>query len=513
MIYLLFLLLVLPFSLAVAQGEGILPPVEVDCLDPSWVPTVDAWMKEEVDRKLKEWWESIPDRTDKNFVSELGKAFGDFAHNLACGVDTEDQCVNPSCKVFLDAKAPKWTYFVRVAISNLNRFMRLLHAGIGEGQLSFEALREDVAQSFYPFTDSRSKFEKAAPWLTAVFSTAAAFIPFGAALGGVTKTVPQTLIAGVSTAGGAFAGGAFVEITRDPAIKQIVKRIAQLSEMGRFVADYCATARDILGKWSMVIFKGVRIGPGVISCSFFTFLLWSSSKPLTWSSVYLRGGRFILQDEWTKSDLENFFKKRLVAWFVNSQIREQTKTFILCANSTDPESVISPSKAKGKYIASNGTRVCSLYRLNDGGELKDPVAVDKLKQPRYNITARDMIQSSVEAYLANGLNYTAENMTSRLQISATLPSDQQWFSQGAAGEGAFTIPVCDVGNATELMGIGCKDTQSFMNSTKMGGFKPVENECRAPEDYGNDASSWLKPSWRVLAGVFFAIAVANFLLD
>ena len=143
MIYLFFLLLVLPFSLAVPQREewewdiswswgvtasvslgspvsstatggatttvslspkptateqGIPLRVEVDCLDPSWVPTVDAWMKEEVDRKLKEWWESIPDRTDKNFVSELGKAFGDFTHNLACGVDTEDQCVNPSCK-------------------------------------------------------------------------------------------------------------------------------------------------------------------------------------------------------------------------------------------------------------------------------------------------------------------------------------------------------------------------------------------------------------------------------
>jgi len=76
-------------------------PAGVDCSDPSWAPTVDAWMAEDVDQKLKEWWESIPDRTDKNFVSELGKAFGDFEYNLACGVDTEDQCVNPSCKGLL----------------------------------------------------------------------------------------------------------------------------------------------------------------------------------------------------------------------------------------------------------------------------------------------------------------------------------------------------------------------------------------------------------------------------
>ena len=92
--------------------------------------------------------------------------------------------------------------------------------------------------------------------------------------------------------------------------------------------------------------------------------------------------------------------------------------------------------------------------LNDGGELKDLITVDKLEQPQYDITARDMVQSSVEAYLANGLNYSAEDMTSRLEISATLPSDQQWFAQGAAGEGAFTIPVCDVGKNTEWMGRG-----------------------------------------------------------
>ena len=178
--------------------------------------------------------------------------------------------------------------------------------------------------------------------------------------------------------------------------------------------------------------------------------------------------------------------------------------------------------------------------------------VEKLKQPQYNITARDMVQSSVEAYLANGLDYTAEDMMSRLEISATLPSDQQWFVQGAAGEGAFTIPVCDVGNNTEWMGrgmpcccgkfflfssflpssgmnvsadwslvlgIGCRDTNSFMESAKMGSFNPVEKKCQnicpvcAAVDYGNDTSSLSGPSWRVLAGVFFAIVLANFLLD
>jgi len=32
--------------------------------------------------------------------------------------------------------------------------------------------------------------------------------------------------------------------------------MVKLDEMGKFVADYCFTARDILGKWSTVIFNG-----------------------------------------------------------------------------------------------------------------------------------------------------------------------------------------------------------------------------------------------------------------
>ena len=35
-----------------------------------------------------------------------------------------------------------------------------------------------------------------------------------------------------------------------------MERMVKLKEMGKFVADYCSTAREILGNWSMVIFKG-----------------------------------------------------------------------------------------------------------------------------------------------------------------------------------------------------------------------------------------------------------------
>ena len=49
----------------------------------------------------------------------------------------------------------------------------------------------------------------------------------------------------------------------------------------------------------------------------------------------------------------------------------------------------------------------------------------------------------------------------------------------------------------------------------MGSFDPVEKKCQnicpvcETVDYGNDTSPLWKPSWRVLAGAFFTIMVAN----
>ena len=140
------------------------------------------------------------------------------------------------------------------------------------------------------------------------------------------------------------------------------------------------------------------------------------------------------------------------------------------------------------------------HSLNDKGELKDLTAAEKLKQPQYNITARD-IQSTVEAYLSKCLDHTAEDMMSKLQILATLLSDQQWFAQGAVcdvgkntewmGRGmpccygkfllfSFFLPSSDKKVSTDeslVLGIGCKDTKPFMESAKIGSFDTVEKKC------------------------------------
>ena len=70
-----------------------------------------------------------------------------------------------------------------------------------------------------------------------------------------------------------------------------------------------------------------------------------------------------------------------------------------------------------------------------------------------------------------------------------------------------------------VLGVACIDTKSFMESANMGSFDPVEKKCKeifsgsTTVDYGSNTPSLSKPSWRVLAGVFFAIVAANSLLD
>jgi len=86
--------------------------------------------------------------------------------------------------------------------------------GVGDGQVDFEALREDVAQSFLPWENSLTKFEKAVPWLNAAISTVAGFVPL--------VPIAKGLIPAVASAGSAFGGAALTELAGDPSIRPML---------------------------------------------------------------------------------------------------------------------------------------------------------------------------------------------------------------------------------------------------------------------------------------------------
>ena len=149
----LFFLVLLLGLLATALA-GNATGVENGCQNGEWDPSVVAWENENMSGSLEAWWrETTGNGTkEKNFSHEIGK-IGDAVLSLACGINTHDQCVNPSCDGeffplhirkksvslintpcylgladFLRAsKNIKWAYFVRVSMVNLSRFLKAAH--------------------------------------------------------------------------------------------------------------------------------------------------------------------------------------------------------------------------------------------------------------------------------------------------------------------------------------------------------------------------------------------------
>lgn len=68
------------------------------CQNGEWDPSVATWENENMSGSLEVWWrETTGNGTkEKNFSYEIGK-IGDAVLSLACGINTHDQCVNPSC--------------------------------------------------------------------------------------------------------------------------------------------------------------------------------------------------------------------------------------------------------------------------------------------------------------------------------------------------------------------------------------------------------------------------------
>jgi hypothetical protein len=81
------------------------------------------------------------------------------------------------------------------------------------------------------------------------------------------------------------------------------------------------------------------------------------------------------------------------------------------------------------------------------GWVTAPPGSDQLGQGAYtNITVANVIESSVRAYAVAGYDYTADVASARLGDAVT----HGWanpMADGAAWEGLFTIPVCNVSAA------------------------------------------------------------------
>ena len=142
------------------------------------------------------------------------------------------------------------------------------------------------------------------------------------------------------------------------------------------------------------------------------------------------------------------------------------------------------------------------------GWVAGPPGADALGKGAYTaVKVTDVINSSLDAYLAAGYNYNKDTALARAQSALK----DQWANPGARGpswEGIFTIPVCDISATIEsdfhlkeriLMPYNSDDhrlvwcgaicsgdldkTKEFIRAANMENFQSPKRKCLDDPEY------------------------------
>ncbi|KAH6680644.1 hypothetical protein B0J14DRAFT_579054 [Halenospora varia] len=430
-------------------------PTILSCKDPSWDPNPNNWADAQVDKQLTSWWASQP--TGRTFVDLISSGFGDSSRGQHCGIGTSSSCQPPDCQSFQNADGPRWVYFVRISVVELNTLFNIMNTGIDEAEGNLDTAMQAMAVNFFPWKDSKTNFQKMMPWIQAGFNAAFSFIP-AAAL--VTKTA-QVVVESTKEFAGA---GLQVLSTVNSAQQPSDYYDATLEQLGKYLVRSSKDSRATLEAWSQALFTGNLDGSGKSILS------------------YMAGGKFTTANGISQSAMSNFYSTLQLAKLINEQWKKNTKTFVICANSTT-----SPCQESSRF-SENG-RICCLYRINDDAIYQVPEAIAKLQDPLYNIQPQDIVASSLHSYIVGKFAYDESTINQRVQNSLSSKPEDQFFSQGVKFQGVWTLPVCDVGthgdwveNTAQMKlpcccGINCDETTNFMKAARLSGMKSVNDKC------------------------------------
>lgn len=72
--------------------------------DSNWQPTREAWISDDTDTSLRQWWDAIQNSSEAHgsFANELGKRFGPKMNGFECGIGDIATCTAPGCEGLLD---------------------------------------------------------------------------------------------------------------------------------------------------------------------------------------------------------------------------------------------------------------------------------------------------------------------------------------------------------------------------------------------------------------------------
>ncbi|OCL08763.1 hypothetical protein AOQ84DRAFT_376449 [Glonium stellatum] len=432
------------------------------CNDPSWFPSPENWVIEDVDQKLANTNGSWGSTT--TFVDYIANITGE--PELQCGIGDYSACIVPDCTAFQNANGQKWLYFVAVSVVEMNSFFNIMNDGIQGGTLDLDLVIGQMANAFFPW-NSQSTQTNVWRWVGATVSSVLSFVPL--AIPPPFKDLASPLL---QTAA-AFANAGLSNLTPQNSDVQAYSLVtAKLGTTFKALSDSALTALD---QWSQTLFDGKPD---------------ASEKTII---DYFAGGRFTLNYNISEQEMRNFYFQTMVSNVVNDQWTSPiapTKQFVMCTNGT--------STCNETSVYSEGGRTCCLYSLDHKGRYAAPHSLDILGNSTYNINASSITAGSLHSYLARGLHYNKNDTNRLVEASISGNSTEQAFIQGVKFQGIWTIPVCDVGNNGSMVanykagilpcccgpanssGTGCTETNDFFNATHLNfkGFQAIDKWCK-----------------------------------
>ncbi|KAG4424306.1 hypothetical protein IFR04_002547 [Cadophora malorum] len=399
----------LPVSAPSSPPASKVPLPEL-CSDPKWTPSPENWEDANVDTELANWWTSTTAaRGSATFVDWISQSFGDRSRNQQCGIGLIASCSMPDCQAFQAADGPRWVYFVRVSLVEMNTMFNNLKTATQDAETDLTAVLSGMAADFFPWKDPKTNFGKVLPVVQAVVCGGLSLIP----------------------------GMRIVEDLGDLAVKRITRIVDTTKEM---TSAGFSIAASKLGNVIKTSAEGMRTG-----FESWAKTLFNGEADVTGKTIlaYLNSGRFTFDYNIPSSWLTQVFFQIQVSKLVNQQwskdnSKVSSHTFVMCANATD-----SPCSDDSQF-SENG-RVCCLYSMDKKGEYVPPPALSKLVDPPYNISTSDITASSLHSYLSGRFEYDESTLATKIEESISVDQASSFLAQGAKFEGIWTLPVCDVG--------------------------------------------------------------------
>ena len=229
---------------------------------------------------------------------------------------------------------------------------------------------------------------------------------------------------------------------------------------------------------------------------------------------YLSGGAFLEYQGVDKNSVTDAVTNMLVGTSINQLYRQQ-KVFIMGGGACDDNEGIGSGPQEAVVCRDGKAWYLYYWQENDvisttshqWGWVNPPPGSDSLGQNEYSgVKVEDIINSSLDAYNVAGYDYSSDTLASRAEDAIS----NAWAnpgSKGAAWEGIFTIPVCDVSSAIgqdydygqfilqpyghDSRPVWCgpicdgdlDKTKDFIKATHMDGFQSPKHLCEVDPGY------------------------------